>query len=820
MSIEVSHAEVNGEREGSGALSGLRVLDLSNYRTGAQASQTLADFGAEVIHVEPPGGSPLRRQAAWRIWGRGKRSAQLDLRDPAQVETCRRLIRTADVVIETFRPDVAERLGLAYEVLAAENPGLIWASVTGFGRTGPLRELQGYEGVVSAKLGVYWTHADLTDRSGPSFSAAADAAFPASQLALSGILAALHARERTGLGQRVDTTLAQGLTVHDTSRWFARVVLDSATASSSDGKAPTGTTGFGLLTAQTRDNYWLQFAQVGGKRLRAMLRMFGLEAMYEDPHWRGLPDFEGGERRDAFWERLLSAVRSNSLAEWSSAFAGDRTVWAERYRRGAELLDHPQMQWNRMVVETEDPDVGRLKAPGPIAQLSATPGKASNPAPALGKDDIDWDAPRRAPAGAGSAADMQPALAGVTVVELSSFYPAPYAASILAELGARVIKLEPLDGDPLRSQPPYGEVWALKTLLGKESVAIDLNGSDGREIARSIIAGADIVLHSYRAGAMDRLGLDKATLKALNPNIIVQCCAGYGEDGPCGDRPAFGTSIGAATGYAWRNVGASLAAGETVSLQDVKRVAHRLNSAATAVGNADGPATVINAASMLLALVARDRGAEGQSALTTMLLSGAHSLAEQMADFEGAPPVPESDTQLYGFGPLYRLYEASEGWVFLAAPGDHEWRKLVAALPGSDRLTGDPRFSSAEARRANGQALADALSAIFRTRPAQNWEFDLRAADVACVEAANAPVESHFLDPGDVGASSGFLARTFHPHFGELPRLAPLIGLSRSAAVLGDAPVVGQHTEKVLRELGYQGSAIAELEEKGAIRRA
>src|SRR5262249_19185602 len=130
----------------SSALDGLRVVDLSPTRVGAQASQTLADFGADVVWVEPPGGSALRHQSSCPFLARGKRSEVADLRSAAGVDRVRGLAEVADVLIETFRPGVADRLGLGYDELRARNPALVYASITGFGRRGPWAHLKGYEG--------------------------------------------------------------------------------------------------------------------------------------------------------------------------------------------------------------------------------------------------------------------------------------------------------------------------------------------------------------------------------------------------------------------------------------------------------------------------------------------------------------------------------------------------------------------------------------------------------------------------------------------------------------------------------------------------
>ncbi len=204
-----------------GPLTGLRVVDLSNTQTSTHVSGFLADFGADVVHVEPPGGSPLRTQPAYPFWGRGKQSIVLDFHDADDLRVARDLAVGADVVIETFRPGVVERLGLGSDELRAENPALVYASVTAFGRTGELAGVKGYEGLVMARLGGHDSMGVIIDRPGPAFAAAPYTAWSGAQTALHGILAALFEREKSGVGQRIDTTLIQGFAAHDT--WNAMI---------------------------------------------------------------------------------------------------------------------------------------------------------------------------------------------------------------------------------------------------------------------------------------------------------------------------------------------------------------------------------------------------------------------------------------------------------------------------------------------------------------------------------------------------------------------------------------------------------------------
>jgi crotonobetainyl-CoA:carnitine CoA-transferase CaiB-like acyl-CoA transferase len=823
-------------------LGGLRVADFSNGVAGVQVGQFMADYGADVIGIEPPGGVSLRREPAWPFWGRGRRSVMLDLADGADREEARHLAASSDVVIETFRPGVAERLGIGYDDLARANPRMVYASITGFGRRGPLAGLQGYEGVVMAKLGVMSSLSGMTARPGPSFPSARYCSFPASQLAAQGVLAALYERETSGRGQRVETSLAQGLTVHDTFNWFVRVLAmrygDAYKQApvSSEG-IPNSGMSFRLLIALTADGHWMQFSQTAPRLFLAMMRAFGLQWMLDDPAWKDAPDFDDVERRVAFWERLLNVVRSKTVDEWRVVFDQHPDVWAETFRHGNEVLDHPQMVWNGMVTEIDDPDLGRVRQPGPLVKVGADPSPIGPPAPprpeagsrpfflVAGSDSgrapaVTEPAPQTDIEPPGEGRDQEAAaapLAGVTVLELGTYYAAPFGATLLADLGATVIKIEQLDGDPMRNMLAFPEVAGIKALQGKLSAAIDVATEAGRRIVRDLVLTADIVLQSFRAGVAERLGLDAGTLCALNPDLVYLSAPGYGPDGPYGHRPAYAPTIGAAAGLAWRNAGSSIAERADLELDEIKPTAMRLAMAVMGVGNADGFAAVGVGTALLLGLVARQRGAGARTMLTTMVSTAAHALSEDMVQYQGRAATAQADAGLHGLHALYRLYETADGWVFLAAPTSEEWLRLVHADRRFRDLGTDPRFSGEDGRSRSDGELTAALAGVFLTGPAAGWEATLRAVDVACVAVAPGPVEANLIDDGSIGRQSGFVTETTHPLFDNVSRLAPLVTFSRSSTVAGGAGLVGDRTDDVLRHLGYDDQRIEALRQAGVI---
>ncbi|GAB4998432.1 hypothetical protein MAHJHV65_43790 [Mycobacterium avium subsp. hominissuis] len=185
-----------------GPLAGLVVIDLSTTLPGAQATQFLADCGAEVIMVEPPDGSPLRELASWPALLRGKRSVTLDVHNDADLDRLRGLLQRADVMVNTMRPTTAERLGLTHDALSERYPRLVVATITGWGSTGPFRDYKGWEALIMAKTGVMHEKRGLAPQPRPAYITFSYAAWGAAHAAVQGVLAALLERE-TGASRGV-----------------------------------------------------------------------------------------------------------------------------------------------------------------------------------------------------------------------------------------------------------------------------------------------------------------------------------------------------------------------------------------------------------------------------------------------------------------------------------------------------------------------------------------------------------------------------------------------------------------------------------------
>ena len=802
-----------------GPCAGLLVLDFSWGMPGAIATMVLSDFGAEVIKVEPPGGDPFRTHPGWLAWNRGKKGIVLDLKSEADRYQAAGLAGRADVLVESFRPGVTQRLGIDYPALYRANPHLVYCSISGFGQKGRLKSLKGYEGIVAAKSGRMLTFQGQPPRTGPAYAAVGTASWAASQAAVQGILAALRLRKDTGRGQWVQTSLLQGLIPNDIQGLLIHQLKHAAPEQfSSDplvdaGRQPT----LQYLPARCKDGRWIQLANNNFRLFQSLIRAMGLWHIYRDDRFKDAPDLTP-ESREALRDILLDRMLEKTLDEWMEIFIEDGDVAAEPFLTTLEGLRHPQFVHNGHVVQVQDPRVGPMAQLGPLVDLTDTPGAVQGPAPDLGQHTAQVleglsaqprPSPRGTAAGNGDGPMPRHPLEGITVLEFSTIIAGPYSAALMADLGARVIKVEPPGGDHMRVLAGGSGTGAVKTTAGKESIELDLKAEEGQQIVRKLIAKADILLHNFRPGVPERLGIEYESVRARNPSIIYVYAAGYGASGPYHLRPAFHPLPGALLG------GALLQAGrdtppppETpLSREQLKEVSRRLFRANET--NPDPNTSMAIVTGMLLALYARRGTGRGQAVLVTMPCANAYANADGAFDYEGRPPRPVPDSACYGLHALYRLYPAQQGWVFLACLFQREWEAFCHAVGRSD-LMADPRYPSEDARTAHDEDLGAELSRLFLTRTAAQWEELLSKADVACVQADGANMGQFFAEEPHV-RENGLVVQAHHARFGPYWRHGGLVHFSEMEGRFGAGVLAGSHARSLLRELGYSEEQIDAL---------
>ena len=811
----------------AGPCTGLTVLDCSLGMPGALCTLVMADYGAEVIKVEPLGGDPFRCQPAWISWNRGKKGIVLDLSTPTGREQAMQLAGAADVLVESFRPGDMADWGLAYDTLAHLYPRLIYCSITGFGQHGPLRRVKGYEGVVAAKAGRMLNLHGQPNRDGPVYSAVSTGSWHASQAALRGILGALHVRDLCGRGQWVQTSIVQALaSPHDNNVGTGGLVnlhLRRRDPVRFPGRpAGRGLSSIGYIPVRTKDGTWLQHANQRVPHIQGHLKAIGLGHLLDDERFKNVPNIST-ENRELLRREILQKQLEKTADEWMAIYLQDGNIAAEPYRTSVQAMEHPAVLANGTVVTIQDPRVGPLRTVAPLVDLKDTPGALSGPAPDVGQHNADvlgrLPQPDVAvsgdvPVAPGASVPAHP-LSGITILDLATIQAGPYSAALLADLGARVIKIDATDRRLDEGRRSSAQAMAdARTYAGKECLQVDLQTPEGKAIVHALIAKADVLLHNYRLGVPERLQIDWQTCQKLNPRLVHVWMGTYGAHGEHARRPGAHPIPGAVMGGAIRQMGRGMPPppDQGMDMEEIVEATRWIMKSNWGPDQNTSPAV---ATGILLGLRARDVTGKGQPVHVTMLNANAWANAEEYYDYARRPPLVLPDAEIHGLHALYRLYRCREGWVFLGCLFQDEWETFCRTVQRQDLLA-DHRFATPEARQAHDEALIAEIAGIFTGRTAAEWEELLIQADIGCVQADEA-LEGDFYAEHPHAKANALSVEVEHPLVGTYLRYGGLVECSLTPGLYRTSGQIGQHTRPLLRELGYDDQHIEDLGKRGIV---
>jgi crotonobetainyl-CoA:carnitine CoA-transferase CaiB-like acyl-CoA transferase len=369
----------------AGALDGIRILDLSWGIAGPLGVLLLAEQGADVVKVEPPGGDPFRVYDGYKVWTRSRRSVTCDLKSDAGVGAFRNLAGTADVLVESFRPGVMGRLGVGYDALHAELPGLVYCSVPAYPPGHRLGQRPGYDALVQAASGQQWEQPGW--RPGPIFLHMPMPSMGAIFLVPSGILSALLARERTGAGQHVSTSLLQGAFLYTTQIWQHIEHVNAAFHDLMGKSYPPGVHQGMIFECAGRE--FIHVSVMSGlPPKKSMDEILGVEPPPAEELEGLLPIEQHTMMNDRRREAFKGRKRDELVAEFQ---ANNIAVEAIITMEEALAQPHPQLDANDMVVTVDDPDLGPLIQVGVPINLFGTPGEIRGPQPRVGEhNDEIW----------------------------------------------------------------------------------------------------------------------------------------------------------------------------------------------------------------------------------------------------------------------------------------------------------------------------------------------------------------------------------------------------------------------------------------------
>jgi crotonobetainyl-CoA:carnitine CoA-transferase CaiB-like acyl-CoA transferase len=753
-------------------LAGLRVVEVSLgpslLGAGLAASlpgALLRDFGADVTSVRPLRPSTLDRGVEFaRVWDRGKEIIEVDADSGRAAQTIAGLALEADILFMTGREEALEGRGLEYHELSRSNPGLINVRVR------PSRIASGtmpdFELLVHARAGL------LTQlrghRSGPVFCDLAVAGAGAALSATVGALACLYEREATGMGGWVETSLYDGLLS------LLRQII---------GRVQHSTAATTLLwEEQGPAEAWSYRCADGG----FIQLWFGAKGAYEAflQHMKEPPSASG------YMADLVSGALVARSAGWAKSFAThERSWWLENlaghpfraepvWRPGEALLDRHVREVG-LSIDHEDPDLGRIITLGPVGNVTAV--KASGA-----------DLPLRV------SPQSPRLLSGIRVLDLSAYLAGPIMPWILAELGAEVIKVEPLTGDTHRSMEPMFAAGQ----RSKRSVGLDLKAGDASLVLERMFRWTDVVHQNSRLGLAERLGYHEDVVRAANPEVVYSFASGFGVTGPRASLAANDYLMQALSGI------------------EAAQGGHGQPPSFLMWGAVDVASGWVSAGAVIAALYARRRTGHGQSVQTSLLGSAlllkSGSFCSGIATVEG----PRLDRAQTGYGATYRIYRCRDSaWLALVVPDLRAWQRLRDVVGLEGLPAGPPPVCTGGEQAEPSETL---LEQAFATRDASLWVGKLQAAGVPAervVEADRREFIARILDD-PVNYQLGRISHVNWDALGllEQPAFPLRFGPTARPAPPPFFPRLGEHTVEVLQSLGFGVDEISRLAASGAIR--
>lgn len=747
-------ADDQAEGHSRGPLTSIRVLDLTTLR-GEMAGRLLADLGAEVIKVEPPAGCdarnrpPFDRTGAasngqslyWAALGLGKRSVVLDLEVADDRASFLEMVVSADVLVESYRPGFMDERRLGYVALSRLNPGLIYMSVTPFGQHGSKASWPATDLTIEAASGRLSLQGDH-DRP-PLPIGYPQASFHAGAQAAADVVIALNERAASGRGQRLDLSMQEAMI------W---TLMDATGYPPNTGDNPPGS------GDDRAENGWWR-----GSRLFACA----------DGYMLGHVQFGPGVDPRAYRKRELmeaAVMQDARLAPVNTTYdiVQDRQLASRGF-------------WRKIGVHVH---------PGPAARFSRTPMAMDRPAPQLGEgQDLLGRVPSAARPAAHAETRLGEAFAGLRVADFSWVGVGPITTKAFADHGATVVRVESETRlDVLRYSSPFKDdvpglnrsQWFANLNTSKLAMTLNLATAEGIAVARKLIDWADVVVESFTPGTMARLGLDYETISEARPDLIMLSTCLMGQTGIYASYAGFGSHGAAIAGlHAITGWPDRVPCGPSGPYSDV--IVPRFAVAALAA-----------------AIFERRSTGLGQHVDVSQVEASIHFIEPLILDelvngvTAGAAGMDSPVACPHGVYPV----AGTERYIAIAIEDEAQWRALCSVIPLTDFAS--QRFNSYEARSAVRGPIDAALARWTSSIDPWDLEAQLTAAGVPA-SVVQRPMDL-YRDPQL--EERGFFVTLDHPEMGPTPYDGLATRFSAKTVMLHRAaPLLGQHTEMVLRDL-------------------
>lgn len=818
-------------------LTGVRVVDFGQQIAAPAVAMTLADLGATVVRIDPPGG-PQWQHPANAVLQRNKQCLELDLKDPSAVAKALELVALADIVIEGFRPGVMQRLGIDFAKLRQLRPELITLSIPGFASNDQLRrDWKATEAVIAATSGAFTDMGFNRVLMGvnPSFSPLPLGSSYAISLAASSVVFALLEREKSGRGDAIEVPIAaalmEGLSYNSyvienmPERYIT--MREQEISRRREQQLPMDVSYQDLQ--EYLDPFFRSYLCADGRMFycvcpshrnhaRRCLEVLGI---YQELLDEGLPEVGDLYRPIAQWDgetsigvyplpehwakriaaKMKRAFLLKSSEQWGRIF-GAKQIPGAPHRTTQEWVNSEHTNQAGLIVPLTDPELGPMKQPGPIAWFEGAAQGMLKPKP---RQQVSFHEARQLlanlaeseqltrPTGADiSAPSGKGWLDGLKVLDLTNVIAGPHCCAYLTRFGAQVTKLDPIT--PLYD-PLIGTVYAFLAGNGKDSALVDINTPEGREIFNALVKSVDLVVMNAPQRQVEQLGIDHESLKAINPEVLF-CrldCLGGPNWGAKSNYIGYDDIIQAISGIMTRFGGE----------QTPEEHAH--------VGTLDVNCGFAAGLGIGAALYHRLKTGEVHCARTS--LSAVTNMAQLpfALDYPGfSASIEPSGREAMGNHALSRFYQTQDGWLFIDATVEQ-----LAILDSIEPLIG---VAKAEDKQ-------QFLEAAFAGRDSKFWQACLMAYDIAvAIPQSIEQLRDNYsrIADGRVGIDRGSYAFSIypdHPSGHQVTQIDHYAIRPTEAAIKAVAPTqkFGHSTVAVLERLGYSAEQIDQLLAKNIV---
>jgi crotonobetainyl-CoA:carnitine CoA-transferase CaiB-like acyl-CoA transferase len=814
-----------------GALEGIKLVEYATMVSGPYCGKLLADLGAEVIKVEPPEGDPSRlcgpfpddqknpeKSALFLYVNTSKRGVTLDLNREEGLEAFKKLLCWADIFIENQPADFFESLGLNWEDIRQINPGLVYASITPYGRSGPRSGVKGDELTIIHGGGLAnllpARSADLSH--GPVKLGGSQVGYYGGVTAAMAVMGFLWKKLNTGQGHWVDISLQQVMMT-----MVAPLLAMSRYNDVSYHRIPDRPPAQGRM--ETQDGYVILGA-FDDHHFRAFRELMGKPSwaasdQWDNMVWRANHIMDIAPQMEAWMKKQKKKDITCRASEAGIPIGAVNTA--------EDVMHYNQYQARGYFVEVDHPAAGKYTYPGWPYKMTASPPRVSRPAPLLGQHNeevfsrldtfpkerstFSEDTPAPATGHRENPSPPPLPLQGIRVLEFCWVWAGPYATMLLANLGAEVIRVEghrrtdlmrrsvvwPRQEPFPRMLPPNQGMGYNAVNRDKKSVTLDLSQPEGAALARQLAAHCDVVIDNMRPDAMIKVGLGYEVLRQVKPDIIVISSSGRGHEGPEAEYLGF-ASIHQSIG------GLSYISGHPDD--------HPTHGT---MGDADLMNATATAFSALAALVHRRRTGEGQFIDYSQCEGVSCLIGEHLLGYVMNSVIPErigNRHPEYAPHNVYRCWGVDR-WLAIEVHTEEEFGALARVM-GRPEWIKDPRFSDKTSRKKHEAELDDLIEEWSRQRDRDWMVEELCRAGVAAAPSRDWKdlyADRHLQ-------ARGAFVKINHPELGELELAGPPWKISDLVLPTGHAPLLGEHNQEILQGLlGLTEAQMADLRAKDII---